>query len=91
MTRKFVVDRFEGEFAVIVDDEGTTKNIDRINVSSSLKEGDVCLLFNGFYHVDNDESHKKKEEFQKLFDKAVGKKNQDNVRYLKNQDFEKKM
>lgn len=57
------VDRFEGDFAVIVADDGTVFNIPRGTLCSSAKEGDVIKIT-----VDFDKTNEKKEAIKKKMD-----------------------
>ena len=70
--KKFIIDRFEEEFAVLEKDEGGTVDVPRIKIPDA-KEGDVILLENGVYTIDEAETLKRKEiiaeKMKKLFER----------------------
>ena len=69
---KFIVDRFEEEYAVL-----EKENMETVDVLKSdlpeVKEGDVLNYENGIYTVDYEETRKRKElikeKMRKLFEK----------------------
>lgn len=61
-----VVDRIEGNYLVIVLDNGCI--IDIYNNNYSIKEGDVVILDSDGIHVDCEETMKRKEEVRKLME-----------------------
>ncbi len=62
-----VIDRFEGEYAV-VEDTGTDRmiNIRREFIDDGAKEGDVLALYDTFYMVDKAETEKRRSEISEL-------------------------
>lgn len=65
----FIIDRFEGNFAVI---EATDKNgeitvlkTEKSTVSKDVKEGDVLICENGIYKTDFLATEKRREEILK--------------------------
>ena len=70
--KKFIVDRFEEEYAVLEKEEGGTIDVLKSELPE-VKEGDVLIYENGFYTVDYEETQKRKELIQekmrKLFEK----------------------
>lgn len=60
---KLVIDRFEGEYAVVVDDDENTYNVDR-KLFENNKEGDVVYLAYGMLNNDADNN-----EAQELVDR----------------------
>ena len=69
---KYIVDRFEGDFAVLEKEIGETVDVCK-ELLPYAKEGDVLIFENGVYRVDNEETQKRKamieEKFRKLFEK----------------------
>ncbi|MBQ8434394.1 MAG: DUF3006 domain-containing protein [Oscillospiraceae bacterium] len=61
----FILDRFEGNTAVIENGDEFIKT-DRKNISDNAVEGDVLTESNGFYTADKDSTKKRKEEILKL-------------------------
>ena len=61
-----VVDRFEGEFAILLDAEKGAIKIKKDTLSGA-KEGDVVILIDGKYVVDKEETEKRKKNLDKKF------------------------
>lgn len=58
-----IIDRFEGECAVVEDSEKEKNiNIRREFIEEGAKEGDVLALFETFYMVDHAATRKRREE-----------------------------
>jgi len=64
---KGIVDRFEGDYAVIEVD-GKTRDVKRKLIEDSVRVSDVVILKNGVWHRDSDETAKRKKEIKKLMD-----------------------
>ncbi|MEK3800377.1 DUF3006 domain-containing protein [Peribacillus sp. FSL H8-0477] len=64
---KGIVDRFEGEYAVIEVD-GKTRDVKRKLIADSVRVSDVVILNNGIWERDSDETDKRKKEVKKLMD-----------------------
>lgn len=64
---KGIVDRFEGEYAVIEVD-GETRDVKRNLIADSVRVSDVVILKNGKWERDSDETLKRKKEVKKLMD-----------------------
>lgn len=62
------IDRFEGLYAVCVDDDGHIVNVQRSKIKGEAVEGDVIQEKNGFYAVLKNETQIRKEEIKKLQD-----------------------
>ncbi len=60
-----VIDRYEGNFAVVEDDEGKTINLPRDMLEKDIPEGSVIVLLRGKYILNKAETEKRKKE---LFD-----------------------
>ena len=63
---RLVIDRFEGNYAIVVDDEENTYNVDR-KLFIDNKEGDVVYLAYSILET-NDEHNEVKELMDKLFE-----------------------
>ena len=47
-----IIDRFEGDFAVVEVDGKEMRDIHKTDISATVKEGDVLKLVNAKYEVD---------------------------------------
>lgn len=69
---KYIIDRFEGEFAVLEKEDGGIIDVPKSEIEGA-KEGDVVLFENGFYTIDIEETEKRKalieEKMKKLFER----------------------
>ncbi len=62
-----IIDRFEGDFAVVEDSEnGKMINIHKDFIEENAREGDVIALFETFYMIDHYETKKRREEILAL-------------------------
>jgi hypothetical protein len=64
---KGVIDRFEGEYAIVVLDDGKTINLHKSKIPLEAKEGDVLQLGEIIY-IDVEETKKRKKENEKYLD-----------------------
>lgn len=69
---KGVIDRFEGEFAIIEID-GEMKDINRSDVDAEAKEGDVVRLDNGVWKKDAAATEARSKSVKKRFDSLLKK------------------
>ncbi len=66
-----IIDRFEGDIAVVEDSEKEThQNIRKEFIEDGAKEGDVIALFESFYMIDHAQTKKRREEILAL-EKAI--------------------
>lgn len=65
---KYTLDRFEGDFAVLVDSNGKIKNVSASEVSDA-KEGDTVVFENNKYTVDKQDTKNRKEHINNLKNK----------------------
>ncbi len=69
---RYVIDRFEGDFAVLEREEGGTVDILKSDLPETT-EGDVIIFENGVYRVDKEETLRRQEltleKMRKLFEK----------------------
>ncbi len=67
---KYIIDRFEEEYAVLEKEDGTTENVAR-ELIPDASEGDVVIEENGKYSIDKNETEERKrrigEKMKKLF------------------------
>ena len=62
-----IIDRFEGDFAVVEDSEKETNiNIRKEFIEEGAREGDVLALFETFYMIVHAETKKRREEILAL-------------------------
>lgn len=61
-----IIDRFEGDFAVVEFEGRQMKDVPKEELYPEAREGDVILLVNGQYQVDQKETQKRKVEIAKL-------------------------
>lgn len=69
---RYIIDRFEGDFAVLESEKGGTIDVLKADLPH-VEEGDVLVFENGFYRVDKEETLKRREliaeKMRKLFEK----------------------
>lgn len=70
---KYIIDRFEGSFAVLEKENGTTVNIDA-SLLGGAKEGDVVLFDGKAYTVDKEETQDRKMRIQEKMSKIFKQK-----------------
>ena len=71
--KKYIVDRFEGEFAVLEKADGTTIDVTKSEIPNA-KEGDVIIFNDGAYIIDEAETQKRKEMIAEKMKKLFGRK-----------------
>ncbi len=69
--KKLTVDRFEEDFAVLIDADGNVSNLPRENVPDETHEGDIVELdeADGNVQILRAETEKRAERINSLFDK----------------------
>lgn len=69
---RYIIDRFEGDFAVLEREEGGTIDVLKSDLPEA-SEGDVVIFENGSYRVDKEETLSRREliaeKMRKLFEK----------------------
>lgn len=65
---RYVIDRFEGDYAVCEDENKEIINIERTKIPSEAKEGDVLVQIENEICLDIDETNRRKENIQRLMD-----------------------
>jgi len=66
---KGIIDRFEGEYAVVEFEGRTMVEIHKKDLPAGLKEGDVIRSIDGAYVIDKVETERIKKETKTLYDK----------------------
>lgn len=74
---RYIIDRFEGDWAVCEIHDGNnndveTVNIEKVKIPKGCKSGDViCETADGKYIIDKEESERLKQEAEALYKKAL--------------------
>ncbi|HHV71224.1 MAG TPA: DUF3006 domain-containing protein [Clostridia bacterium] len=68
---KYILDRFEGDYAVCEDENGRTTNLKRNELPSNVQEGDVLIFEDGIFIIDKEETEIRKKEIEKLFNDLI--------------------
>lgn len=63
---KGIIDRFEGEFAVVEGEDQVMINIPRHALPKEVKEGDALVQINGEYRIDQVETDKRRIRIEEL-------------------------
>lgn len=67
---KYIIDRFEGDFAVLEKEDGGTIDVKKTFLEGA-SEGDVVIFENGEFIIDVQETHRRRkkieEKMRKLF------------------------
>lgn len=66
--KQYGVDRFEGDYAVLVDGDGRCLNVLRKELPSEIAEGDLVAFNDGEYRLLNEETVERKKEVSDLLD-----------------------
>ena len=66
MNRSFIIDRIEGDFAVVESNDGTMVNIPKNKIIGDFKEGDILVQNLEFFKVDSELTKKRKEEIEHM-------------------------
>lgn len=62
----YTVDRVEGSYAILEDNEENIINVEIINIKGDLKEGKVLYKKDDLYFIDEEETKKRSEEINNL-------------------------
>ncbi len=67
----YSIDRFEGDFAILIDDNGEKTEINKESLPLYVKEGDLLSFENGEFIFEKDETKRRREntvsKFNRLF------------------------
>ena len=70
--KKFIVDRFEGNKAVLECENGETAVFERKALPKNIKEGDVLRFENGSCYLNAEETADRKKRINKLMQSLFG-------------------
>ena len=70
---KYIIDRFEENFAVLEKEEGGTIDVD-VALLPGAKKGDVVIEKDGVYRIDKAETKERKESVMKKIFRLFGRK-----------------
>ena len=65
---EFVIDRFEGEFAVLEDENGSFQNIKKSLFPQNAKESDCVIFKDGKYTISKEKTESLKQEIDDLME-----------------------
>lgn len=65
---QFIIDRFEGGFAVCEDENRKMVNIERSKLPPEAREGDILYVDGAEYKIDTAATDARKQEVKKLMD-----------------------
>jgi uncharacterized protein (AIM24 family) len=63
---KYIIDRFEGQYAVCEDEQGQMVNIEISKIPEAAVEGDVLVYTAAGYEIDTEETGKRKNKINEL-------------------------
>ncbi len=69
----YSIDRLEGDWAVLVDQQGNTSTVPRQLLPAEAKEGDMLRLEDGHYHVDEALTRQRRQQIRALQQKLKNK------------------
>lgn len=64
-----VIDRFEGDFVVVEEDDSRHFNLERRLLPENAREGDCIIEKNGAYEIDTEATRKRREEILSIMKK----------------------
>jgi len=65
---KYIIDRFEGDYAVCEDENKQMVNIERRKIPAEAREGYVLIQQGDRFIIDIDETNRRKQKIQRLMD-----------------------
>lgn len=68
----YSIDRFEGEFVVLIAEDKSSHTVLRTQLSNNAKAGDMVRLLDGQYCLDNDAATARREQILRLQQKLRG-------------------
>lgn len=69
MCKRGIIDRFEGDYAVVEFGKDAMANIEIPRLPAGAKEGDVICIENGRIYIDRIETENRKRNVDKLIDR----------------------
>jgi hypothetical protein len=64
--KAYVLDRFEGQYAILLDSYGRAYDVLRDELTPDIREGDVLHENDGIYEIDEELTKEKREKLQKI-------------------------
>lgn len=71
--RRYTVDRFEGEYAILEDEYGRLYDVLREELPTDLREGDILQENEGKYMINEEETAKQREKIKQIYERIVKK------------------
>lgn len=69
--KRFIVDRFEGDKAVLECENGETAVFERRSLPKNLKEGDVLRFDNGSCYLNAEETARRRKKIRTLMESII--------------------
>lgn len=63
---QYIVDRIEGNYVILEDNEGKLFNAEKNYIIGIAKEGDILYKKDSLYYINKEATEKRKEEIDKL-------------------------
>ncbi|MEN6328121.1 MAG: DUF3006 domain-containing protein [Syntrophomonas sp.] len=63
---RVIIDRFDGDYAVIETEEKSMKKIKRAEIPSAAREGDILVFKNNKWNIDSEATQRRKEQIAAL-------------------------
>ena len=77
--KEYVLDRFEGPFAVLEGDDGEFINVDASLLEDAAKEADVLIFDGGRYLVHEQKTDMRKQKIREKFESLLRRKEEDDL------------
>ena len=69
--KRFIVDRFEGDKAVLECENGETAVFERRSLPKNIKEGDVLCFDNGSCYLNAEETARRRKKIRALMESLI--------------------
>ena len=66
MIETYIVDRFEGEYIILENNQGELFDVLKTSVESGVKEGDCLVKTGDYFTIDIEETKKRKEKIHDM-------------------------
>jgi hypothetical protein len=60
--QEYIVDRFEGDYAILETENSTLINVNKNDIIGEVKEGDILVKKNNNYYIDKEKTEARKKE-----------------------------
>ena len=67
--RVYIIDRFEGSFAVCEEENGETIGLERARIPREAEEGDVLIHEAGVFRIDREQTARRREKMRRKLDR----------------------